>query len=100
MSKIAIWVATSDTETKSLVRTSTGAILQELDPSKINASLKELTANLDVMLDGVKTNRQFQLNEFEIGLEITAEAGINLIGTMTVGGKAALTLKFAKVLDS
>jgi hypothetical protein len=96
MGKIMIWAAASQAESKGLLSHDPGAVLEELDAAQLNKSLKQLAADLDEMLDGVQTKRGFKLNGLEVGLEVTADAGVNLIGTMTVGGKASITLKFEK----
>jgi len=38
----------------------------------------------------------FKLKQVEVGIEVSAEGGVNLIGTMTAGAKAAITLTFER----
>jgi hypothetical protein len=48
------------------------------------------------MLDDVKQISSFKLKEVTIQVEVTAEGGIELVGTAKLGGKGAITLTFAE----
>jgi hypothetical protein len=39
---------------------------------------------------------QFKLKEITMQVEISASGGISIIGTASIGGKGAITLKFAE----
>jgi len=96
MSKVRIWAAPAPVVDKGLVTRGPEAILEEIDVAELNANLRKVAADLDDILEGVETKGGFALKGIEIGLEITAEGGVNFIGTMTVGGKAAITLSFER----
>lgn len=96
MGEVNVWVAPPAATSKSVFGSASEAVLQKLDPTQLNDSLKKLALELDQILKDVETKGGYRLKGIEIGLEITAEGGVNLIGTMTVGGKAALTLRFEK----
>jgi hypothetical protein len=72
------------------------AVLAQLDPVALNASLKTLAADIDTMLTDVSAKGGYSLASIEVAVEVTVEAGINLIGTAKAGGKAGLVLKFEK----
>lgn len=97
MGKISVWTAPAANEvSKGVLRRGTDAVLEKLDPALLNASLRSLAKDLESVLAGVETAGGFRLAEVEIGVEITAEGGLNLIGVATLGGKAGLTLRFEK----
>lgn len=97
---VAVWIAPVDTETsKGLVGSAAPAVLKELDPQQLNASLKKLAADMEVILSDVATAGGYCLDQIAIGAEINGEAGINLIGTAKVGGKATITLTFARAQE-
>lgn len=94
---VAIWVTpTEATGSKSLIGGGQPAILKELDPKVLNESLKQLAQDIDIMFADTSTSGAFSLDQIEIGLEVTAEAGINLIGTAKAGGKASVSLSFSR----
>jgi hypothetical protein len=97
MGKITVWAAADDAAVKKgLVTSGADAVLKDIDSTALNASLKSLAADIDEMLQDVQTKGGFKLKQIDVGLEITAEAGVRLIGTMKVGGKAAIKLTFKK----
>jgi hypothetical protein len=54
------------------------------------AKLRAATTNLTAKADGLS------LRELEVGIELTAEGGVNLIGTAKAGVTASLKLTFAR----
>jgi hypothetical protein len=52
------------------------------------AKLRAATANVGVKADGLS------LKELEVGVELTAEGGVSLIGTAKASGTASLKLTF------
>jgi hypothetical protein len=85
MGEISIWVAPeSDAVGMGVLKRGSDAVLEKLDPEKLNASLKALAQDLEAVLVGVETKGGFQLKGVEVGIEVTAEAGVNLIGTAKV----------------
>ena len=96
MGKIPTWVTPTDTVSKGLLSKGTEAVLKKLDPAQLNASLKQLVQDLDLTMEGIEGKGGYQLNGIEVAVEITADAGVNLIGSANVGGKAGLTLRFER----
>jgi hypothetical protein len=56
--------------------------------SGLVAKLRAATSDLAAKADGLS------LKELEVGIELTAEGGVSLIGTAKVGGTASLKLTF------
>jgi hypothetical protein len=66
----------------------------QVDTDKLAASLKELTGEIGRLFSDIKAVGDFTLSQVEIGLEISAEGGFNLIGSAKAGGKGAIKLSF------
>jgi hypothetical protein len=60
----------------------------------LRESLRNATSALAEAFKDIQAVGQFRLDEITIGLEVTAEGGVEFIGSLTVGSKAAITLKF------
>jgi hypothetical protein len=97
MAELYMWVAPAPVGVeKGVLRSSGDAVLERINVAKLNSNLKSLAQDLEELLQGVEAKGGFNLSEIEIGVEVTAEAGVTLIGTAKVGGTAALTLRFCK----
>lgn len=66
-----------------------------LDTAELTASLRGLTTQLGELFGDLRAVGGYQLQEVQVGLEISAEGGFNLIGSAKAGGKGAITLTFA-----
>jgi Trypsin-co-occurring domain 1 len=67
----------------------------EIPVEKLKASLSSLVARLrDATSDIAAGAAGLSLKELEVGVELTAEGGVSLIGTAKVGGTASLKLTF------
>jgi hypothetical protein len=62
---------------------------------ELAASLKGLTGELGRLFGDIRRVGAFELHEVQVGLEISAEGGFNLIGSAKAGGTGAITLTFA-----
>jgi hypothetical protein len=62
----------------------------------LRANLNAATASLAEAFRDIRKVGEFQLAEVEIGIEVTAEGGVQFIGTAKVGGSASISLKFAQ----
>ena len=60
----------------------------------VQESLAELSGRLSTLLADLKAVGGFQLSEVRVGVELTAEGGVNLIGNLTAGAKGAIELTF------
>jgi hypothetical protein len=71
------------------------ADLIPLNTEELAASLRELTGELGKLFGDIRRVGGFELQQVQVGLEISAEGGFNLIGSAKAGGKGAITLTFA-----
>lgn len=70
----------------------------------VNIDAEALSANLSGLISGVGTvvsaaeaaAGALTLKEVQVGVEITAEGGVALIGTASVGATASITLTFQR----
>lgn len=61
---------------------------------QLQESLKTPTGSLGALLADVKAVGGFELAEVQVGIELTAEGGVNLIGNLTAGARGAMQLTF------
>ena len=94
--KIRVWAAPEPGPSKGMLDRKVDAVLTEIDADKLKASLRSLSGKLEDVLSGIEMTGGYKLAQVEVGLELTAEGGVNLIGTATVGGKAAISLTFER----
>jgi hypothetical protein len=89
-----ISVIVTQNDTKSIF--GSGAARQaEIPIDRLRASLSDLVSKLKVATsDLIAKSEGFSLKELEVGVELTAEGGVSLIGTAKVGGSASLKLTF------
>jgi autotransporter translocation and assembly factor TamB len=99
METLPIWVSTvesEDKETKSIFKPDAEAILERIPVEKLKANLRKLAQQFTTALEDIKAVGKFRLKEVEIQVEVSAEGGVELIGTATLGGKGAIKLKFVE----
>jgi hypothetical protein len=65
------------------------------ETAELAASLRGLTSQLGELFGDLRAVGGYELQEVQVGLEISAEGGFNLIGSAKAGGKGAITLTFA-----
>jgi len=66
----------------------------EVSEEKLQESLRDMTISLGNILTNIQKVNTAKLSTIEVGLEISAEGGVTLIGSATAGVTAAITLKF------
>ena len=71
-----------------------GIGVADIPVERLRASLKEATGALAEVFEDIWQVGNFQLNEVTIGLEVSAEGGVQFIGSAKVGGKGSISLKF------
>lgn len=70
-------------------------VLRQIPVDVLRENLRSTTDSLRVVFaDMAKEVGGLRLKEAQIGLEVSAEGGVQLIGTAKVGAKAAITLIF------
>lgn len=82
--------------TKGLFRRDGDTAKAFVSTEKLKVELAAVSAAVLKVLDDIKQVGQFKLKEVTLGVEVTAEGGIVLVGTAKVGGKGAITLKFTE----
>lgn len=93
--RILVAPSTSEVGTKSLFgQGGIDATIQSISISKLKANLAALAEDISNMLPDIPQSQGMRLKQITAGVEISAEGGITLIGSLTAGAKAALTLTF------
>lgn len=72
-----------------------GVRVVPFDTAELAASLQGLSGQLGELFGGLREVAGFELQQVQIGLEVSAEGGFNLIGNAKAGGKGVITLSFA-----
>ena len=73
-------------------------LVKPLPVKALTERISGVATDIDAMIAGLreqKSGNGFRLTEVTVQLEVTAEGGVNLIGTATVGASAGITLTFA-----
>ena len=81
-------------ETKGIFVPDGEIVLQNIPVDHLKENLSKICQGLTTVLSDVKKVGSFKLKEVEIGVEVTADGGVNFVGTAKVGGKGAITLTF------
>jgi autotransporter translocation and assembly factor TamB len=84
-----------DDEVKGLFSPNATTVIRHLSTEQLQKNLNTVCKGLSKVFKDIHEVGQFKLKEVTIQVEITAEGGVNLIGSATIGGKGAITLKFA-----
>jgi hypothetical protein len=71
-----------------------GRFVKRIPVERVQQSLKDLTATLTTIFADLKAVGEFELSEVQVGVELTVEGGVNLIGNVTAGAKGAMQLTF------
>jgi hypothetical protein len=70
--------------------------LREIPVGVLKENLANISEGLLSVLEDVKKVGKFKLKEVTLQVEVSADGGIQLIGTAKIGGKGAITLTFAE----
>ena len=97
METIPILVTLPDDEddVKGIFSSTGEIVLRELDVTKLSENLNKICKGVVTLVNDVKAVGNFKLKEISIEVEITAEGGVELIGTAKLGGKGAVKLTFS-----
>lgn len=95
--QIPILVVKQPTVAKTLgsSRGAAEAVIEKIDVSKLRQSITDLNRQISEFFGDIKDIGAFKLKEIEVSVEISAEGGIHLIGTMQAGARGAISLTFA-----
>jgi hypothetical protein len=70
--------------------------LRGIPTDRLKANLNNVCQGLAETLQDIKAVGNFRLKEVIIQVEVTAEGGVELIGTAKLGGRGAITLTFSE----
>lgn len=70
--------------------------LADIPIDTLRANLKAATSSLAEAFSDIRQVGNFQLSEVEIAVEVSAEGGVQFIGTAKVGGSGSISLKFTQ----
>jgi hypothetical protein len=88
-----------DAATKGLFTRSSGVPrLVDIPLEQLKMNLSTVSSTMVEALQGIKEVGRFRLKEVTLQVEITAQGGIYFIGTASMEGKGAITLKFEEPL--
>jgi len=68
--------------------------LVEIPLEQLKKNLASVSSAMAEALQGIKEVGRFRLKEVNLQVEISAEGGVHFIGTASMEGKGAITLKF------
>jgi hypothetical protein len=85
-----------DKETKGVFFPDAEIGLENISVDRLKENLGNICQGLSTVLSDIKKVGNFKLTEVTIGVEVTAEGGVNFVGTSKVGGKGAITLTFSE----
>jgi translation elongation factor EF-1beta len=83
-------------EEKGLLNKPLLPVVTDVDLASLKVNLAKLMGDLNELFSAQAAETGFGLKQIEVGVEITAEGGVNLIGTMTVGATASISLTFER----
>ena len=85
-----------DEEVKGIFSPDADVVLRDIPTEKLRENLNNLCQGVGTLLGDIKKVGGFRLKEITIQVEVSAEGGVELIGTAKVAGKGAITLTFAE----
>lgn len=85
-----------DEEVKGIFSADTDIALRDLPTDLLKKNLSAVCQGVASVLSDVKKVGDFRLKEVTVQVEVTAEGGIELVGTAKLGGKGAITLTFSE----
>jgi hypothetical protein len=83
-------------EDKGLLSKPAIPFVTDVDLASLKQNLAKLSKDLSELFGAQSTDGAFTLKKMDVGVEITAEGGVNLIGSLTAGAKASISLTFER----
>ncbi len=71
-------------------------VRKEISIERLRQSMTDLAHSALGVLEGIRDVGRFKLSEVTLKVEVSAEGGVDLIGTASVGGSGSITLKFSQ----
>lgn len=72
-----------------------GTRLAAIDVERLRRSIGELTGDVAALFEDIEAVGHYRLKEVQVSLEITAEGGVALIGSLKTGARGGITLTFS-----
>jgi len=84
---------TAPDESKSLLSRGAAIVRTAVDAEKLKENMANLVKYLQqITATAAKVSSEFDLSEFEAGIEIRADRGVSLVGTVKAGATAPVTM--------
>lgn len=85
-----------DPDTMGIFVPDADVLLERIPVETLQENLGKLCQQVGTVVSHARQVGDFKLKEVTVQVEITAEGGVEMIGTAKVGGKGAITLTFAE----
>jgi hypothetical protein len=85
-----------DEQVKGIFSTEADIVVRDLPTERLRENLNKVCEGVASIVSDVRKVGSFHLKEVTIQVEVTAEGGVELIGTAKLGGKGAITLTFSE----
>jgi hypothetical protein len=85
-----------DEQVKGIFSSDSDIVVRDLPTERLRENLNKVCQGVASMVNDVKQVGNFQLKQITIQVGVTAEGGVELIGTAKLGGKGAITLTFSE----
>jgi len=82
--------------TKGLAKSAAESVIADVDLDTLKANIEQLRAQVTQIFAAEEAQSGFRLKQVTAGIEISAQGGVCLIGSLTAGAKAAVTLTFER----
>ncbi len=92
---IRVWAAPVE-DSKSFFGGKFEAVLVELDSETLRSSVQRFVALVQPVLSSPQDEKGISLTEVSLELEISAEGGVNLVGTAKARAKGGIKLTFRR----
>jgi len=85
-----------DERVKGIFSVESDIVVRDLPTERLRENLNKVCQGVASMVNDVGKVGSFQLKQITVQVEVTAEGGVELIGTAKLGGKGAITLTFSE----
>ena len=93
---IRVDISTNEAVSKGLFDKDSQSAKVPVDLAILKSNLELLRKDIADLLETEEEEAGFRLHQIEVGVEVSAEGGINLIGTLTAAGNAGIKLTFTR----
>jgi hypothetical protein len=93
---ILVSVQDEEQEVKGLFSLDADVILRNIPVEVLQENMSAICNQVIATVGHIKQVGQFKLKQVSIQVEVSAEGGVELIGTAKLGGKGAITLTFGE----